>query len=317
MVNGVLLGLLAALCWGVADFTLRGAVLAAGTFRVLYFMQIFGILTLLIGVAPWYPLNFSHTTPTLALAASGLALVILAGAALLYRSFAIGKLAVVSPIAASFGAIVTILALIGGERPKAPQLLGLALLLVGVALSSIASTPSAPAAPSTADGAPVKRGALLGPGVIEALSATALFGVAYFALRGVVASVGGVETAFIGKVADLLALTAMVLVGWASRRFARLPSFAQGAVIPAARSLAPRSAVFWRWIVPGAVLDISANVAYNIGVAGALTSIVATLSSLFTAVTVVLAWIFLRERLGRLQWIGVAFVLVGIALVNL
>jgi uncharacterized membrane protein len=75
--------------------------------------------------------------------------------------------------------------------------------------------------------------------------------------------------------------------------------------------------VFWRWIIPGSILDISANVAYNIGVTGALTSIVATLSSLFTAVTVALAWVFLRERLARTQWIGVAFILVGIALVNL
>ncbi|HEY7984186.1 MAG TPA: hypothetical protein VID73_08460, partial [Ktedonobacterales bacterium] len=80
MANGVLLGLLAALCWGVADFTLRGAVHAAGTFRVLYFMQVFGLLTLLIGVEPWRPLRFTGARPDLVLAAGGLALVILVGA---------------------------------------------------------------------------------------------------------------------------------------------------------------------------------------------------------------------------------------------
>ncbi len=316
MASGVLLGLLAALCWGVADFSLRGAVHASGTFRVLYFMQVFGILTLVVGVEPWHPLNFDHTTPALALAAGGLGIVIMLGAALLYRAFAIGKLAVVSPIAASFGAIVTILALLNGEHPNGAQLGGLAFLLVGVALSSIA--PSQPAESSSAaeQGAP-RRGASLGPGVLESIGATILFGVAYFALRFVAKQVGSVETALIAKIADFVALSAVVLVASASRRWLPMPAFAQGAAIPAARALAPRTAVFWRWIIPGAILDVSANVAYNIGVTGALTSIVATLSSLFTAVTVALAWVFLHERLARTQWVGIAFILVGIALVNL
>ncbi|HEX8982066.1 MAG TPA: DMT family transporter [Ktedonobacterales bacterium] len=315
MASGVLLGLLAAICWGVADFSLRGAVHAAGTFRVLYFMQVFGILALVIGVEPWRPLRFDHTTPALALAAGGLGIVIMLGAALLYRSFAIGKLAVVSPIAASFGAIVTILALLNGEHPNGAQLAGLAFLLVGVALSSIASPQPAEPSQTTANGAP-RRSALLGPGVPEAIGATILFGVAYFALRLVVKQVGSVETALICKIADFLALSAIVLIGSASRRWLPMPAFAQGISVPAARSLAPRSGVFWAWIIPGSILDISANVAYNIGVAGALTSIVATLSSLFTSVTIALAWIFLRERLSRTQWVGIAFILVGIALVN-
>ena len=57
------------------------------------------------------------------------------GLALLYRSFAIGTLSVVSPIAASFGAITTALALISGERPSVAQLAGIAVTLVGVGLT--------------------------------------------------------------------------------------------------------------------------------------------------------------------------------------
>jgi uncharacterized membrane protein len=52
-------------------------------------------------------------------------------------------------------------------------------------------------------------------------------------------------------------------------------------------------------------------------VTGALTSVVATLSSLFTAVTVVLAWVFLRERLTRIQWVGLLLILGGIVFVNI
>jgi drug/metabolite transporter (DMT)-like permease len=326
MANGVLLGLTAALCWGVADYCLRGASHAAGTFRALYFMQIIALLALALGAAPWLRLSFAGATPALIAADAALSLIILVGAALLYRSFVIGKLAVVSPIAASFGAITTILALATGERPDAPQLVGLGLLLVGVTLSGMALSPrrdaSATNAATPARQSEPERRRWLGPGVPEALGATLLFGGAYFGLRYVAPQLGGVQTAMIGKVADFVALSLIVLLGWGMRRFiggvggVGGASVAQGAVAPAARALAPRSGAFWLWLIPGAILDTAANVAYNIGVTGALTSVVATLSSLFTAVTVVLAWVFLRERLTRVQWVGLLLILAGIALVN-
>lgn len=314
MANGVLLGLLAALCWGVADYCLRGATHAAGTFRALYFMQVVGLLTLL-AVEVWRPLDFSRATPGVVLAVAAISLIILLGAALLYRSFAIGTLAVVSPIAASFGAIATVLALLSGERPAPPQLIGLALLLVGVTLSGLAPAPPPLSDAATPSGASRRR--VLAPGVTEALGATLLFGVSYWALRYVVDLVGGVQVVAISKVTELAALTLIVVVGWALRRIVGAASFAQGSAVLTPLALAPRGARFWVWLIPGAILDVVANVAYNIGVAGALTSVVATLSSLFTSVTVLLAWIFLRERLTRAQWGGVALILVGIALVNL
>lgn len=329
MANGVLLGLTAALCWGVADYCLRGASHAAGTFRALYFMQIIALLALALGAATWLRLSFAGATPALIAADAALSLIILVGAALLYRSFVIGKLAVVSPIAASFGAITTILALATGERPDAPQLVGLGLLLVGVTLSGMALSPrdaqgakAAKAATSSARQRDPAWRRWLGPGVPEALGATLLFGGAYFGLRYVAPQLGGVQTAIIGKVADFVALSLIVLLGWGARRFiggaggVGGASVAQGSVAPAARALAPRSGAFWLWLIPGAILDTAANVAYNIGVTGALTSVVATLSSLFTAVTVVLAWVFLRERLTRVQWVGLLRILAGIALVN-
>lgn len=319
MANGVLLGLTAALCWGVADYCVRGAAHQAGTFRALYFMQIIALLALALGVAPWLRLSFAGATPALAAADAALSLIILMGAALLYRSFVIGKLAVVSPIAASFGAITTILALATGERPDAPQLVGLGLLLVGVTLSGMALAPREGLRSQAAE----RERRWLSPGVPEALGATLLFGGAYFGLRYVAPQLGGVVTAMISKVVEFVALSLIVLLGWGARRFIGGAggmggaSVAQGSVAPVARALAPRSSAFWLWLIPGAILDTAANVAYNIGVTGALTSVVATLSSLFTAVTVVLAWIFLRERLTPIQWVGLLLILGGIVFVNL
>jgi drug/metabolite transporter (DMT)-like permease len=69
-------------------------------------------------------------------------------------------------------------------------------------------------------------------------------------------------------------------------------------------------------MLPVAIFDTSANIAYNLGISTSLTAVVSVISSLFSAVTVLMAWVFLRERLARWQWVGVAAILAGIALVS-
>lgn len=311
MTTGVALGLLAAVCWGVADFCIRGATHAAGMFRTLYFDQLVGLLVFALVIEPWRPLSFARATPGLTLAAIGLNLAILAGAALLYRSFAIGSLSVVSPIAASFGALVALLALLSGERPSVAQLAGIGVTLVGVALAG-----TQPGGSHNPHARSTNRGIWLSKGVPEALGATVIFGVTYWALRFITPVMGGAQVALIGKVTDFVALSCIVAGAWLWRQQALSPALvsdlAQKPLVP----LAPRSARFWWWVIPAGALDISANIAYNVGITTALTSIVVTISSLFTAFTVLLAWIFLRERLGRWQWVGVALILGGIVLVN-
>ena len=154
-------------------------------------------------------------------------------------------------------------------------------------------------------------GTSLAPGLVEALGALLLFGVGYWALRYVVGPLGGYTTAFIGKAADLVALAVFGLTAsliLARRAPGRAASF-QIAARPAPR--------FLLWVVPNALLDTAANVAYNLGIAGSLTSIVSVISSLFAAVTVLLAWIFLHERLTRWQWLGIAAIFAGVALVSM
>ncbi len=47
-----------------------------------------------------------------------------------------------------------------------------------------------------------------------------------------------------------------------------------------------------------------------------LVSVVSVLASLYGAFTVLLAWIFLRERLEINQWFGISLIFVGIVLVT-
>jgi drug/metabolite transporter (DMT)-like permease len=302
MQTGVSLGLSAALLWGVADFCARGASRAGGTFRTLLFVEIIAIPALLLLTGPFGLIVLRAEQWPLILAAAVVGLIILGGAGLLYRAFAIGKLALVSPIASAFAAVTALLAIATGERLAGLTLLGVTLTLVGVTLAS-SSGEAAPAGGTNLAVAPTHKRAFT-PGLLEAIGAMLTFGVGYWLLDFIVPTLGGVTTAFIAKVGDLIALGAIAL--FLARRAPRKPQ-------PEMHLSQP----FWLWVIPVALLDTAANIAYNIGITTALTSVVVTLSSLFSAVTVLLAWVVLRERLALWQWVGVLTILLGVLLVNL
>jgi drug/metabolite transporter (DMT)-like permease len=304
---GVGFGLLAALCWGLADFCARGASRSGGTFRTLFSIQVVACLALPAVGLPLGLIRLSNQPAGVILAAIALNLVILAGAGLLYRAFAIGTLALTSPIAASYAAITALLALLlSGEHPDVAQLAGIVLTLGGVLLAS-----SVPGHPATAPARTVRFGPLrLAPGLLEAIGAMLLFGVAYWALRYVVAVLGGVTVAFLGKLGDLAVLSLIALI-------VPLVSRARGGKPSAPPRLPRPTPAFLAFVIPTALLDTTANVAYNLGIGAALTSLVSVLSSLFSPVTVLLAWIFLGERLSRWQWAGVAAIFAGVALVSM
>ena len=98
----------------------------------------------------------------------------------------------------------------------------------------------------------------------------------------------------------------------------RLTSFSVLALaaIPARQSLKlPRGSVWWLLAAVG-FLDTAAFVANNAGLHTGQVSVVSVLASLYGAVTVLLAWIFLREKLERTQWLGIVLIFVGIVLVS-
>ena len=62
-------------------------------------------------------------------------------------------------------------------------------------------------------------------------------------------------------------------------------------------------------------LDILANSLYALATTHGLLPLVAVAASLYTAVTVILAWAFLGERLARSRRLGLVVALVGIGLI--
>jgi drug/metabolite transporter (DMT)-like permease len=293
---GVVLGLTGAFCWGSADFAARFTSRRLGAYRALFFMQFFGFALLSIylkssggftrGVAPgWQPWAMAAAAGLLNVAAS----------LALYRSFELGTLSIVGPVSSSYPALTVVLSLLSGEHIGVLRGSGLAVTLVGVIFASTSFTTLKKRAAGDETGVPVAH---LSKGVGWAIAAALGFGVMFWFLGyHVLPAVGAPASVWVMRLTSIVSLALVAA--------------------PAGRSLAlPRGVVWWALFASG-ILDTSAFLATNAGLQTGQVSVVSVLASLYGAVTVLLAWIFLRERLEISQWFGIAMIFVGIVLVSL
>ncbi len=284
----ILLGLVAALGWGASDFVLSRISQAVGPTRTLIYVQAGGLLAISLVILAWQdrpPLD-----PWLWLVTIGANIFNLIGTVLLYRALTVGTLAVVSPIAASFAVVTTLLALATGERPTPLALSGIVLVMGGVIVVS--------RAPSTGVAALRAPGFVLGQGVLAASGAALSYGIFFWLLRPVTTTMGIAWPIFVGRILTLGAALAFKVTR-PSGPSRPLPSWLWGAVVLATG------------------LDTVAFLSYNFGISTAYVSVVAALASIFSAVTVLMAWVLLHERLASSQWVGVVAVLAGVLLVSL
>jgi drug/metabolite transporter (DMT)-like permease len=312
----IILGLTGALCWGGADFAARFASRRVGAYRTLFFMQFFGFIALSVylksrggffeGIAPgWHPWALAALAGVINMIAS----------LSLYHSFQIGVMSIVAPVSSAYPALTVALAIASGERITALRGAGLAVTLVGVIL---AATTFTSAAASTLNETAAKESATKETGAKDsAAKETAAKETAHLS-KGVgwaiLAALGlGVLFWFLGfYVVPAVGPTISVWV-------IRLTSFSVLALaaIPTRQSLKlPIGSVWWLLAAVG-FLDTAAFVANNAGLHTGQVSVVSVLASLYGAVTVILAWIFLREKLERSQWLGIILIFAGIVLVSI
>ena len=132
-----LLGLLAALCWGIHDLCVRVVAQKASILTSLAFVFAFSLSFLIIAAA------FQDGTGEMA--TEGLSRAILAGVLFavacygLYRAFEIGPVRLVAPIVGAYPVLSTGWAIINGSSLSAVQLLSIAVVLGGVSFVSVLS----------------------------------------------------------------------------------------------------------------------------------------------------------------------------------
>ncbi len=296
---GILLGLTAAVCWGAADFFARYATRLVGTYRTLLFMQFLGfvglsIYLLLSGTWRHLFLHVSWQTWVWTLLAIGLNII---SSLALYRAFEVGVITVVSPIAASYAAITVLLAVLAGEVISSIHGIGIATSLVGVVLAATPITWRL-GARTIVNATTKPRTSKFTGGIGLAILASLGYGIAFWLFGARVTPVlGGVTPVWLVRLITPCTLTLFA------------PIARQNISIPRGRA--------WWYLAGVGILDTSAFVAATVGYTTAQVSIVSVLASLFSAVTVLLAWIFLREKLQWSQWLGVGIIFVGVTLVNI
>ena len=277
----VFLGVLVALSYGAGDF-LGGLATRAQSVATVVAASQAAALVLLLVVVPVEGAALGWDDVGLG-ALSGVVGVV--GVLLLYQGLATGAMGVVASITAVGAAVVPLAAgLATGERPAVVALLGAAVALAAVAL--VARGGEAPDDDGTEGG----RG---GSPLLLAVGAGVAFGLV-FVLLGATDDEAGFWP-LLG--ARTLSVTLLAL--WLLR--SRVP------FVPRPGTLVV--------VVGAGILDVTANALYLLAVREGLLSLVAVLSSLYPAATVVLARFVLGERLQRTQLIGLGLGLAGVTMI--
>lgn len=273
-------GLTSAAAWGAADFTGGLASRRTGAYQAVFYGEVIGqavIVVVSLLVAQPIP-GLSIWLVAIAAGALGTS-----GLLLLYHSMTKGLMSIATPVSALLAALLpVVIGSILEEPPGALVILGFIFALSAVWL--ISQSPD---------------------GVKDLLSHLAqlrlplLAGVG-FGLYFILMHSATRTATFWPMVASRLGGILILIVYMSLSR----------------QSWIPNKAAYSMMLLNG-LLDISGNLFFVLaGQAGRL-DVAAVLSSLYPGSTVLLAWIFLRERLSRTQWMGIFAALIAIVLFTL
>ena len=273
---GLVLGLVAALCWGSTDVTAALSSRRLGSLRVAAVLQ----LTSLVVVVALCVLR-SSGPPGEAGGHRRRGRQRGASPPIAYLSFftalRIGPVSVVSPVVAAYGGLTVVLAVVLRGETLAPlQALGAAVATVGVILTGLVS-----------DGG-VRGARIVGRGVLFGVVALVCFAILTIGLAGPIRSAGWLPVLLASRTANAATVWVVLAVVLARPRVAG-PLLEPGTGPTVARRTAVAVAIV------GGLLDIAGFVAFAIGLEQAPTWIVGLASSFGPVVPVLVA----VARLGR------------------
>jgi drug/metabolite transporter (DMT)-like permease len=279
---GVLTGIGSAAGWGVGDFLAGKSSQKSGPYQAAFLSVLFGlIITAVIYLI--FVRDFGIPSLDIFIRLTILVLGLSAAQILFFKALSIGPIGIVATIGSAYSLVTVPLALgLLGEHLTTGQLVAVATIILGVILTSIQIGGKSVRLIS-------KRGVLL------ALGAMIIWGISFAFLDPVVESLGWVKAFSLEYV--LMVIWELVILGAMGIGFRKL--------------VAPG---FNRLVVANSVAFLFGNAAFNLGLEKGLVSIVTPISSAYPVITVLLAWIFLKEHLKRNQLLGIALVITGVTI---
>lgn len=271
---------MAALGWGAGDFTGGLAARKTGAYRAVFYGEVIGITLLMIAT-----LVFKESFPGTSVVLTAL----LAGAMgsmgllLLYHSMALGLMSIAAPVSALLAAALPVL--IGALRegfPGAVTYLGFGFALCAVWMISQGEDGVQDILAHIAD---LKLPLLAGLG----------FGL-YFVLMHEATRAATLWPMVASRTGGILLIGSALLIRrdtWTVNKSA------------------------WPMIAINGVLDVCGNGFFVLAGQTGRLDVASVLSSLYPGGTIMLAWIILKERLSRNQWIGIGCALAAIVLLTI
>lgn len=274
---GILFGIIAMICWGVADFFVAKAVRKAGAFKTFLWSRIIGVILMFLVFALFFGFPVLSISAISIILVTGLLSVISYLA--FYKGLQVGKVSIISPIAACWAVVTVILSLVFlDEKMTAVQGIGATLAIIGAVLTSF----------RLHDLYKLKNPA---KGLGYAIIALFAWGVLFVFIDVLVS--------------ELSWFLPMLLTGGVSIIYLLAYSGAAKKNISFPKNV-------WLFVILIGILEVIAFLSYGIGITSEYTAIVAPVSAAFPAVTIFLARLFLKERLEMNQKIGVISVLAGL-----
>ena len=196
-----------------------------------------------------------------------------------YSGLATGRMGVVAPISAMSVLIPITIAFINGEQPTSLQILGMSIALLGAVCAS---------------GPEIKGGLAVRPIILAVIAACGFGGAVTFIAKG-------------SETSALMTLTTMRFTTFvvALFLFARFRS-----VGGLGRKDLPILI-----LIGGA--DFAGNLLLGVATTKGLVSVAVVLGALYPIITALLAYKFLNEILHKIQYLGIAFAITGVAFISL
>lgn len=274
----ILYGITSAATWGAADFIGGLASRRTRPYRVLFLGELAGLIPFsLLALATGEALP-----PFEDLLWAGLASLLgLGGLVFLYRALASGQMTIAAPVSAVFAALIPVVfAFFTQGIPSTPTLIGFVLAFIAVWLIS------------QVDGMNLR--------------------LSFSDLR--LPLVSGL---FFGLYFIIIHQATLNAFFWplVSARSAGLIALGSFALLTRQPVLPPRD--LWGMVILNGILDIGGNGFYVLAARTGRLDVAAVLGALYPASTVLLAWIFLKERISLIQTTGIVFAFSAIILFTL